>query len=80
MHWWQDTKKDVIVSQLGTGKRLRLRLVRLGKSKVGEVGRGCQEDMLMKEIYVFWGIILINYHGSIINLSINSIILKDKYV
>ena len=34
----------------------------------------------MKEIYVLGGIILINYHGSIINLSINSIILKDKYV
>ncbi|WP_418216033.1 hypothetical protein, partial [Bilophila wadsworthia] len=31
MHWWQDTKKAVIVRQLGTGKRLRLRLVRLGK-------------------------------------------------
>ena len=42
MHWWQDTKKAVIVRQLGTGKRLRLRLVRLGKFKIGEVGMGCQ--------------------------------------
>ena len=30
MHWWQDTKKAVIVRQLGTGKRLRLRLAKLG--------------------------------------------------